>query len=290
MSNSGTPKEGANGQPNLDASAQDNKLLTAAEKTEEVEKINEKVNSNAEKTNSKLNSEKAGPSYARYMVNGASLFFIGLNIYLFALVWPDNILDAIYGEKATYLALSIMFLLYGAVFGFFLATMVTAVSAYKAKEQKAESLLSEADQKVNDLVEKDFNLRILERNFKQLSAYYQESLAQSSKSFISASTMCFLGFSLLAVGIVLMFFGETESAYITAVSGVLAEFIALTIFKVFKESINKASDYHKKLLISQNMAMGIQMAKDVDDQKIKNELNTEIVKALIQDSNKYISA
>ena len=77
-----------------------------------------------------------------------------------------------------------------------------------------------------------------------------------------------LNLVIIAIGIVLMFLSAYDknmipgdsakiSSYIVTASGVLSEFIAAVFFYLYNQTILKMSEYHQKLVLTQNISLAL---------------------------------
>ena len=84
-----------------------------------------------------------------------------------------------------------------------------------------------------------------------------------------------------------MFFGKTTPAYVTTASGVITEFIASVFFYLYNKTVSSMSDYHNKLVLSQNVSIALKIAESISGEsaeKVKNH----IVEELVKDINEHI--
>lgn len=74
-----------------------------------------------------------------------------------------------------------------------------------------------------------------------------------------------VGFAIIIAGIVQMYFGKLEPAYVTTISGVVSEFIAAVFFYLYNQTILKMADYHKKLVLTQNVGLVLRITQGLPD-------------------------
>lgn len=140
---------------------------------------------------------------------------------------------------------------------------------------------------LQETIEEDFFNRLVKINFKYLDQYYMQTKEQASKSFIFTVTAAFIGLVILSIGIVLVFMNKITPGYVAAISGIIIEFISSIFFYLYNKTVIKMSDYHKKLVLSQNISLALKITNEFEGDK-KYESSMEIVKQLTQDINRYL--
>ena len=96
-----------------------------------------------------------------------------------------------------------------------------------------------------------------------------------------------MGAIVITIGIGSMFFGKTIPAYVTIASGVLTEFIATIFFYLYNRTISSMSDYHNKLVLSQNVSIALKIAGSLSDES-GTKVKEHIVEELMNDINIHI--
>lgn len=141
---------------------------------------------------------------------------------------------------------------------------------------------------LKESIEENFFTKLVQINFKYLDQYYLQTQEQANKSFGLASIAAAVGLIIVIVGIVMMFNRQTEPAYVTTAAGVLSEFIASIFFYLYNKTILKMSQYHQKLVITQNISLALKITDSMqDDQKAKSlEI---LVDRLTTDANKFLT-
>lgn len=171
-----------------------------------------------------------------------------------------------------------------------------------------ETRLSIAESKLptNDLqklveskTQENFFAQLVGINFKYLDKYYQQTQVQANKSF----RLCLFAavFSLLVIvaGIVLMFISPYDknltsgdssklSSYIVTASGVLSEFIAAVFFYLYNQTILKMSEYHQKLVLTQNISLALKISEGLKDPAVQSKSQKFLIKELTKDVNFHL--
>lgn len=91
----------------------------------------------------------------------------------------------------------------------------------------------------------------------------------------------------MAIGIVAMFFGKTTPAYVTTASGVVTEFIAAVFFYLYNKTVASMSDYHNKLVLSQNVSIALKISESMSKEQ-GEKVKEHIAEELMKDINTYI--
>ena len=114
----------------------------------------------------------------------------------------------------------------------------------------------------------NFESKEIQLNFKYLDKYYLQTQIQADKSFGLCLFAALFAIVIIAIGIVLMFLSAYDknmipgdsakiSSYIVTASGVLSEFIAAVFFYLYNQTILKMSEYHQKLVLTQNISLAL---------------------------------
>jgi len=143
-------------------------------------------------------------------------------------------------------------------------------------------------EELQEKIEENFFTKLVKINFKYLDQYYLQTQEQADKSFRLASSASITGLVIIAVGILMMFFGKTEPAYVTTAAGVISEFIAAVFFYLYNRTVLKMSQYHQKLVITQNISLALKISEDMETEN-KSKVQEMIVDRLTSDINKYLS-
>lgn len=136
-------------------------------------------------------------------------------------------------------------------------------------------------------VDNDIYKNLIKISYKYLDEYYLQTRQQAQKGFIVTVSVSIMGAIIIAIGIGAMFFGKTTPAYVTTASGVITEFIASVFFYLYNKTVSSMSDYHNKLVLSQNVSIALKIAESISGEsaeKVKNH----IVEELVKDINAHI--
>ncbi len=147
-------------------------------------------------------------------------------------------------------------------------------------EEKAEILQEDLEQ--------DFFNNLVKINFKYIDKYYLQTQIQADKAFTMSAAAALLGFTIIIVGIIQMYFGKLEPAYVTTAAGLTSEFIAAVFFYLYSKTIIRMSDYHRKLVLTQNVGLALRITQDLPDaERVKTQIT--LVERLSQDINQYLA-
>jgi hypothetical protein len=159
-------------------------------------------------------------------------------------------------------------------------SMLRKVSAVSL-EQRTDSLQED--------LEKDFFNNLVKINFKYIDRYYLQTQIQADKAFTMSAIAAFIGFAIVIAGIVQMYIGKTEPAYVTTGAGVVSQFVAAVFFYLYNKTIIKMSDYHRKLVLTQNISLAMKITQDLPDEE-RVAAQSGLVERLSQDVNKLLAA
>lgn len=148
--------------------------------------------------------------------------------------------------------------------------------------------VAEKAERLQDELDANFFTNLVKINFKYLDKYYLQTQVQGDKSFLLCAGAALTGLLIIAVGITMMFFGHTQPAYVTTASGVLGEFISAVFFYLYNRTVLKMSEYHQKLVLTQNIALALKIAETLPDQeRVKSQ--QDLIAALTVDVNRLLA-
>ena len=136
-------------------------------------------------------------------------------------------------------------------------------------------------------VDNDIYKNLIKISYKYLDEYYLQTRQQAQKGFVVTVAVAIMGAIVIAIGIGAMFLGKTTPAYVTTASGVLTEFIATIFFYLYNRTISSMSDYHNKLVLSQNVSIALKIAESLSDES-GEKVKEHIVEELMKDINIHI--
>jgi hypothetical protein len=179
----------------------------------------------------------------------------------------------------------------GALFGTFMYGYVFSVFRISAQNRLRRieyKLVQLGAEELQDKIEENFFTKLVKINFKYIDQYYLQTQEQADKSFRLASNASIIGLFIISVGIIMMFLDKTESAYVTTACGVISEFIAAIFFYLYNRTVLKMSQYHQKLVITQNISLALKISEDMETEN-KAKVQEMIIDRLTADINKYLS-
>jgi hypothetical protein len=134
-----------------------------------------------------------------------------------------------------------------------------------------------------------FFTRLVTINFNYLDLYYRQTKNQANKSFWVSVAASIAGFGMVISGIFLLYMNAVSSGYVTVASGAISEFVAAVFFYLYNRTILSMSQYHQKLVITQNVSLALKTAETLPDSK-KADAREKIIEQLTKDVNAYLSA
>lgn len=148
--------------------------------------------------------------------------------------------------------------------------------------------LSSKIEQLQDNLEADFFNNLVNLNFKYLDRYYLQTQIQANKSFLVSVVASLVGFAIIITGITMMYLGNTEPAYVTTGTGLVSEFIAAVFFYLYNRTIIKMSEYHQKLVLTQNIALALKISQGLPEpDRVKTQMS--LVSSLTTDINNYLT-
>lgn len=97
-----------------------------------------------------------------------------------------------------------------------------------------------------------------------------------------------VGFGIVVAGVVQMYLGKTTPALASLGSGIISEFVAAVFFYLYNNTVIKMADYHRKLVLTQNVSLALRITQDLpDDARV--EAQRQLVDRLTMDVNKFLS-
>jgi hypothetical protein len=173
----------------------------------------------------------------------------------------------------------------------FLMFSIFAILSRQNIREKIRSIDSESTgimkEELQTTLEEDFFTKLVKINFKYIDQYYLQTQSQANKSFILTAVVAGIAASIIIAGVVLMYFGKTTPAYVTAASGILGEFIAAVFFYFYNRTITKMGQYHQKLVLTQNISLAMKIAEGLP-QTERVQAQKELVLRLTENVNKYL--
>lgn len=141
---------------------------------------------------------------------------------------------------------------------------------------------------INDEIEEDIYENSIRMSYKYLDQYYLQTREQAQKGFGVTVSISIGGALIIAIGILEMYTGKGDPAYITTASGVITEFIAAIFFYLYNKTIQSMGDYHNKLVLSQNVSIALKVSESLTEDK-KETAKIEIIRELVKDINHHVN-
>jgi hypothetical protein len=176
---------------------------------------------------------------------------------------------------------------------FYATLIVGGVFWYKKSklEKKRHAILTtflaKETKNLQDSLETNFVTNLVKINFKYIDKYYLQTQIQADKSFLLTSYAAIIGLFVIITGLIALFFDRTQSGYVATATGLLGEFIASVFFYLYNKTIAKMSDYHQKLVLTQNVSLALKIAEDLPE-KEQCEAKLKLVDYLSKDVNQLI--
>lgn len=136
-----------------------------------------------------------------------------------------------------------------------------------SKTKYKRLLVDEEITSIPDELELDIDKNLIKLSYKYLDQYYLQTREHAQKGFVLTFTVAISGGIIIVVGLIAMFFGKTTPAYVTTASGVIVEFISAVCFYLYNKTVQGMNSYHKKLVISQNIALALKLANSLEEHK-----------------------
>ena len=153
-----------------------------------------------------------------------------------------------------------------------------------------KSLLSGSGiEKLQENLEEDFFTKLVKINFKYIDQYYLQTQSQADKSFFLTAAVATAGFAMVMVGTGMLLAGYTAPAYVASAAGTVAQFVAAVFFYFYNQTISKMAEYHRKLVMTQNISLALKIAEGLPDTE-RSETQKELVRRLTEDVNKHLSS
>jgi hypothetical protein len=143
-------------------------------------------------------------------------------------------------------------------------------------------------EELQESIQEDFFNKLVKINFKYLDQYYLQTQEQADKSFRLTLFACLIGLAIIVTGIIMMFLDKTEPAYVTTAAGVLSEFIAAIFFYQYNKTVQKMSQYHHKLVITQNISLALKISQELPDAD-KPQAQIKLIDKLTENVNSFLA-
>jgi len=134
----------------------------------------------------------------------------------------------------------------------------------------------------------DFFTKLVQINFKYIDQYYLQTQEQADKSFRLASFASISGFIILLIGIFMLFTKSVDAAEVTTAAGLISQSISAIFFYLYNRTILKMSQYHQKLVLTQNVSLALKTTEKMNPDTKAKSLEM-IIDRLTLDINKYLT-
>lgn len=147
---------------------------------------------------------------------------------------------------------------------------------------------------INQLQEhlsEDFFTNLIRINFKYIDKYYLQTQVQANRSFTLAAVAAVVSLLIIVIGILMMYYGNNDkltAAYMTTISGLLGEFISTVFFYLYNRTVLEMSQYHQKLVLTQNVSLALKIAQELADID-KSKAQVGLIESLTKDINMYLT-
>lgn len=170
------------------------------------------------------------------------------------------------------------------------AIMMGIAKSYleSTKKEISHQIVKNNAEQLQENIEQDFFTKLVKINFKYLDQYYYQTQQQADKSFQLSVTAAVIGLFIVAIGITMLYFNKTQAAYVTTAAGVIGEFISAVFFYLYNRTIIKMSEYHQKLVLTQNINLALKITEELPD-KEKAQSQQTLINHLVKDVNRYLA-
>lgn len=125
-------------------------------------------------------------------------------------------------------------------------------------------------------------------NFSELHQYISQTRLQAQQSFVLSVVTSVIGFVLVASGVILgivsNFVGGVtiSTAYLSAISGILTEFISGVFFYLYSTTLRQLNLFHAKMVESENVSVSLLANSLISEAAKKDEGMLQLSTALMK--------
>jgi uncharacterized membrane protein len=183
--------------------------------------------------------------------------------------------------------IALLALLPGSVFYF--AVLFSKRLYFRFWQRNLESqVLSENASSLQEAInEENFFTNLVAINFKYIDKYYLQTQVQADKSFFLCMVAAVVSLFIIVIGILLMFTNKLAPAYLTTATGVVGEIIATVFFYLYNRTIAEMSEYHQKLVLTQNISLAMKIAQSLPEAD-RSKAQLGLIECLTKDINMYL--
>ncbi|RME02205.1 MAG: hypothetical protein D6814_00015, partial [Calditrichaeota bacterium] len=162
-------------------------------------------------------------------------------------------------------------------------------SLYGSDLRKVEfKLLRAGTDELQEQIQQDFFTKLVKINFKYIDQYYLQTQEQANKSFALSAFAAVVGLAIIVTGIIMMFLGRIQAAYLTTATGLVSEFISGAFFYLYNRTILKMSEYHQKLVLTQNIGLALKISETLPE-AAKVQSQQKLIERLTENINLYLA-
>lgn len=140
---------------------------------------------------------------------------------------------------------------------------------------------------IQDDAKEDIFENSIKISYKYLDQYYLQTREHAQRGFFVTLCVSIFGAILIGIGIIAMFLDHVAPSYITCASGIITEFIAAIFFYLYNKTVSSMSNYHNKLVLSQNVSIALKVAESLPEDEKATAKNT-IINELLKDINTHL--
>lgn len=179
-----------------------------------------------------------------------------------------------------------VFIIVGIFIGCVLAVYINLFFDFSENAIRSQILDFEIDRIQNE-TEEDIFENSIKMSYKYLDQYYFQTREHAQRGFWVSMFVSVCGAILIGIGIIAMFLDRVTPSYITCASGVITEFIASIFFYLYNKTVSSMSNYHNKLVLSQNVSIALKVAESLPEDERVNAKKT-IINELLKDINTHL--
>jgi hypothetical protein len=172
--------------------------------------------------------------------------------------------------------------------GYWYVVFMLKMALQSKLRQIDRKLIQLGAESLQENIDEQFFTKLVKINFKYIDQYYMQTQEQADKSFKITLMASIAGLIMIAIGIGMMLFNRTSPAYVTTATGVISEFIASVFFYLYNKTIMKMSQYHQKLVITQNISLALKITEDMTGIE-KTKSQELIIDRLTSEVNKHLT-
>jgi len=132
--------------------------------------------------------------------------------------------------------------------------------------QESKEIRQEVTKTLKELKEDPQDvLTMMHRNVAELKGYYTINKQQARSAFSSAIFICFLGFTIFAVGVVITYLSPFRKSVIpySTLAGAIVEVISGLFFWLYSQSVKQINVFHDRLIETQRYLAAIQIVRNM---------------------------